>query len=156
MGHHIEVLIAKFDLLQAEAKRFLATPIASIPQRLGVLTVERESIDPSGVDEEMVFEDWPLPCRLVAFAKEISLRTPVAYVATEYHGGVGSQRAVVWEAGDVIFGPACDDTDFSRIRTWPINAALRLIGVKRRWFRDEFDSINLGNYRENEAFHGGS
>lgn len=71
-----------------------------------------------------------------------------ALISTEYFGGWGEQYATVCEAGQVLM-PATSDG---------INAALRLLGVRRRLkpqpldvrgglLMDEFDTIGLGQYR---------
>lgn len=60
-----------------------------------------------------------------------------ALISTEYFGGIGEQYATVYEAGQVLM-PATSDG---------INAALRLLGVRRGLLKDEFDTVNLHKYR---------
>jgi len=82
---------------------------------------------------------------LARAAERISRHGAIAYVETDYFGGVGKQSAAVWEQGRLTLPPATDDMG-------PINSALRLLGVQRSFARDEFDTIGLGWKRNNEAW----
>lgn len=60
-----------------------------------------------------------------------------ALISTDYFGGTGTQQAAVYEAGQTLM-PATPGG---------INAALRLLGVRRGLLTDEFDTIGLGRHR---------
>lgn len=70
------------------------------------------------------------------FARALGLGR-YALISTEYFGGTGEQHAAVYE-GDEVLMPATADG---------INAALRLLGVRRGLLTDEFDTIGLGQHR---------
>lgn len=70
------------------------------------------------------------------FARALGLGR-YALISTEYFGGIGEQHAAVYEAGQTLM-PATSDG---------INAALRLLGVRRGLLTDEFDTVNLRKYR---------
>lgn len=67
----------------------------------------------------------------------------LAYVETEYWGGVGGQGALVCRDGEEIMPP-----------TWSgsgaINKALELIGLPRGLFGDRFAAAGLDSVRNNE------
>jgi hypothetical protein len=74
----------------------------------------------------------------------------LAWVRTDYAGGAGYQAAILWVDGVHMFGPDMlwSKDDASRPSTeWPINRALRGIGVKRDGNTDEFAMFGLGGYR---------
>ena len=71
----------------------------------------------------------------------------VAYFETDYWGGEGEQSAVLWERGEMVYGPA-------KSRLGPINGALRRMGVERGAALDEFDAVGLGRYRDNDDWIG--
>ncbi len=80
---------------------------------------------------------------------------PVAYVEADYHGGGGTQTAVVWQSGRLMTGPLLlgrreeyDD------ETAPIMVALRALGVAATAGRDEFAVAGLGRHaRTVDWFH---
>ena len=64
-----------------------------------------------------------------------------AFIETEYHGGDGTQGALVAQRDRIAYGPAHGDTG-------PINDALRLLGVRAGQAFDEFDSLDLRRFRD--------
>ena len=58
---------------------------------------------------------------------------------TDYFGGIGTQGGVLYENGRIRIAPHSGDGT--------INLLLRELGVKCLANKDEFDSLNLGNYR---------
>ena len=90
----------------------------------------------------------------IAFAGRQSQMAPIAYVETDYFGGGGTQSALAWVGGALVLKPMTVDAAAQRRRpamTWPINAALRTIGIKAAPSMDEFDTVGLGRFRSNEA-----
>jgi hypothetical protein len=88
----------------------------------------------------------------MAFAAQASTAGPVAYLETDYHGGTGVQSAALWIGGTAALKPIALTSDAAGNRprpTWPINAALRGLGIKATAGLDEFESFGLGNYRSN-------
>lgn len=76
-----------------------------------------------------------------------------ALIATEYHAGIGNQAARVYQNNNEIKieGKYFTDNRFGLIGV-DINSALNAIGVTRLNNLDEFDSINLSNYRSFEKY----
>jgi hypothetical protein len=93
----------------------------------------------SGVPAESVLAEW-------------SLRGPVALVEAEFFGGVGSQRAQVWEQGRSVLGPLVLDEDDPAPDVTPISLALRRLGVEKGEHHDEFDAVGLGRHRTTSAW----
>lgn len=75
--------------------------------------------------------------------QRLSTGGQLAYVETDYFGGVGGQGAVVYRDGHEVLP-----------RTWGkagvINGALRLLGVKRKLLADRFTVIGFGQVRSND------
>ncbi len=98
---------------------------------------------------------WPfghLTSRWREAAIALSHTAAIAYVECEFHGGAGWQFAVVWEAGQTVLGPLGGDkvtaAGYHRPASqWPINAALRRLGVRTAGGLDEFDHLGLGRHR---------
>lgn len=88
-------------------------------------------------------EFWKLSPSGLAWLEDLSAGGRVAYIETDYFGGVGTQSAAVWEARRTILPPRRGDIG-------PINDALRLLGVTRTQTQDEFAVAGLGRHRRNE------
>ena len=76
----------------------------------------------------------------VAESKLLKVCPDMAWVETDYFGGLGDQSGKAWKDGKMVGfkGPEIS-----------INAALKAIGVERSEEYDEFDTIRLGMYRDN-------
>ncbi len=99
----------------------LAQGISLIPLTPSLMAGFKSSGYP-GSDFE--FKDLPtLAACAAGWAKRISRREPVAFLAAEFFGGLDSQAAIGWQAGKLAFGPVqAGDA---------INQALRWLGVTR-------------------------
>ena len=90
----------------------------------------------------------------MAFAQRLSERGPLAYLETDYAGGAGYQSAMLWIGGGVALGPMTMTVEQGRSRAarlWPINAALRGLGVRADEGGDEFSRFGLVRYGSNDA-----
>ena len=86
----------------------------------------------------------------MAAAAKASEVDRVAYLETDYLDGDGLQHAVVWQGGILTLGPLTRDVSQSRSRhasLWPVNVALRSLGVEADMWRDEFTVFGLDRYR---------
>ncbi|PRY38119.1 hypothetical protein [Umezawaea tangerina] len=136
MTYVIEAVIAREELLRAATD----APLATLAAGWALLPVR----GPSG--DELGF--WKLTAELAASAAEWSKTGPVAYVEAEFWAGVGSQRAVVWEGGEVVFGPVqLEEGDQPPAEGTAISQALRRIGVVAEEDQDAFDAVGLGRHR---------
>jgi hypothetical protein len=144
MGHIIAGFIARTETLREAAPRWPGARVIPLAQGLGFLPLTEELSEPMPADDPNTLFDY-LSAELADFGRELSALAPVAYVETQYYGGLGRQCALAWHDGDVVAGP-------ERAPIGPINVALRAIGVVCEGELDEFDSVHLGWFRCNEEW----
>jgi hypothetical protein len=78
----------------------------------------------------------------------LSVGSAMAYIETAYTGAEGTQSAVVWRDGQVAMQPVTLDAKVARPpQFWPINAALRALGLLAKPTEDEFTAFGLMGYR---------
>ncbi len=95
----------------------------------------------------------------IAFAARASAVGPLAFVETDYTGEHGTQSAALWIGGATTMAPITLDTATALTRPpafWPINAALRGLGIKPAPPLDEFTVFGLRLWTSNEAIHDGA
>jgi hypothetical protein len=84
---------------------------------------------------------------LVTVAR-LSQGSAIAYIETNYSGPAGTQSAALWRDGVVAMQPVTLDAGVSRPpQFWPVNAALRSLGVVACPPDDEFTVFGLMKYR---------
>ncbi|MFC9287273.1 hypothetical protein ACFT0E_11430, partial [Streptomyces sp. NPDC057052] len=96
---------------------------------------------------------WRLPGGFEKALAAWSAGGPVAYVEAEYFGGVGEQRAAVWDGGTIVWGPLHveEGQPFPPAGS-PISQALRRLSVVAGAGEDEFSAVGLDRYRHGEAW----
>lgn len=156
MAHVIHGFIAQRQVLDAAAETLHGAVIAPLGQGFGFLPVTEEVTDAVGPTAFEAFSN--LTDALREWAVLHSRKFPIAYVETEYFG-VGTQAAVVWRDGLVVFGPDSSESKWidgkyvtPPLLDWAINRSLRLLGANRTNDLDEFDSVGLDEYRSDEAW----
>jgi hypothetical protein len=91
----------------------------------------------------------------MVFAARASTGTGLAYLETEYFGGVGWQAAAVWIDGKLAMRPALTHSSDGRAPPLrPINGALRMLGIvvpRGSVAEDEFAALGLPLYRNHDA-----
>ncbi len=103
-----------------------------------------EAIEVAQGTSELTGDFWRLTANLAEVGRECSVHGPVAYVETDYFGGLGGQGAAAWIAGKPVLAPTIDEIG-------PINVALRAIGLAPAAGLDEFDTLGLGLVRGLDA-----
>ncbi len=98
-----------------------------------------------GLEEEPFEVLWKFSGSTRAFAEALSKEGPVLYFETEYSRGVGGQSAAVWVDGKLAFPPVNEDEG-------PINRGLALLNVTPNAEQDAFDTLGLGECRDNEEW----
>lgn len=139
MGHNISALIAKSPVDYDVAKKYDLPVFEENGFVIVALDVRHSDFWTEKLGLEFGYKsDVMMDCHATHyFARELGFNK-FAIIFTDYHGGNGSQSAVAYENGVQIL-PATEGG---------INKALRLIGVKRKYFViDQFDVIKLGQYR---------
>jgi len=145
MAHSIQALIFG-DALLPEADLLVPNcRTAALRQGFRLLAVttqftrELRSVYPEAPDAQWSdFEYLSGPVESIAI--RLSAFGPVAYVETEYHGGIGAQAAMVWHKGVVVLPPRTSEIG-------PINDALVILGVARDGYFDEFEAVGLDRRR---------
>jgi hypothetical protein len=79
---------------------------------------------------------------LVASLGNVVREAAIVVAVTEYFGGEGSQASAVIQQGKLVDGPFMGHD--------AINRALRLVGVERGDFADEFSALELHRWRRND------
>lgn len=148
LAHAINGFIGREDDLRAAARTLPEGWICPLHGGLAFLPVRQ--VGPSREQPAKRYEQFAYLTEPMAdWACEQSRRFPILYLETEYFGGLGTQSAIVWQEGAVVFGPAQTDE-----RTLPvdraINSGVRQLGVARGKSADEFSALGLDRYRQNE------
>jgi hypothetical protein len=142
MVHYISGIVGdpRPLIIFAESKH-LHRPV-NLPQNLAFLPLSDEHLDriypmQGEFDPKMSY----LSENLSKDLRDMSREAKLAYIETEYFGGDGCQGAVVYENGEVIYGPMVAHDKV-------ISHALRLLGLQKdESHRDEFDTAGFGKSR---------
>jgi hypothetical protein len=163
MGHKIEALISLRVTFLANAQRQPSQWLVELPQGFAMTLCAQPflewltAFDYRGeLPEPNVFQC--LTPAVAGFASEVSRCSSVAYIETEYFGGIGGQAAIVYSGGRIGLAATSKSPrrgDISRsirleMRDYPINRALAYLGVEQTSPIDLFDSLGLGTFRTNE------
>jgi hypothetical protein len=152
VGHSVRLLVGPMQPLRAVqslapmAQIFALTPAAS----LWVLPLEDDVHDALhlrfGTGEWLKTGARLTSTDLVAFGR-LTAGSSMAYIQTDYFGSTGTQSAALWRDGQLAMQPVTLDAKVARPpQFWPINAALRALGVVPQPPDDEFTAFGLMNY----------
>jgi hypothetical protein len=150
MGHAINAFVAKRPAISAVSRALDGAPFYRLlhPEFL-VLPVGFEAVDAlearRGPSEPVVEDFWQLTGNLAAVGRECSVHGAVAYIATDYFGGHGTQAAAAWEDVRLVREPEVGGIG-------RINSALRWIGLVAKEGLDAFDTLGLGDMRSMSDF----
>ena len=164
MAHELTAIIAS-----AQAIRVLANEIGGLIQTeplnqgVALIRVPFDIVNVVSGDFEndlLAFNAQfnALPKRWIEPIQRASTTSPIAFVVTEYSGGLGYQGALVLERGEIVYGPVVDESVSETLLAEgldcpppptpkPINAALRHLGVTHTDDLDEFDAVGLSQLR---------
>lgn len=151
MGHCIRAVIGTYEAVRKIADDWVRTKEIELPQGFGMVfctTALLEDIEELMEFSDEVIERSPFP-ELEYFnsaakflMEEYSFHTKLAYIETDYFGGVGTQAGLLYKNGQ----PAAEPKNGEGT----INALLKELGVWRKPDMDEFDMLGLGKYRNME------
>lgn len=146
MSHCIHVIVAPAATANAISAAWPELPRLNRDDGYAIFPVEAELIDariapdktPTMTGDEFML----LTSGFRKLLQTLSRGGLLAYIETEYFGGVGGQGALVCRDGEEVMAP-----------TWrkhsTINDALWLIGMPRRLFSDRFATAGFDEIREN-------
>jgi len=144
MGHQLSALIGKAAVNSVVAKAY-DIPVVELPQGFSLIALDvahsdhwTEEIGIKQDAEEGLLRLDNLTTHF--FAGLVFGANRFAVIETDYHGGTGSQTAVVYEDGAVLM-PAVS------ARRGPINQALELLGVAAASGQDGFQTLGLNLFR---------
>ncbi|MGW3990019.1 hypothetical protein [Streptomyces sp. NPDC004830] len=154
MGYDLHAVIGGEEVLRAAGRGITAARSAPIGQGLALMPMTDALLDGlEAGDEERALGFWRLPEVLAGELAGWSAAGPVAYVEAEYFGGLGEQRAAVWDGGALVFGPLhVDEGEPSPPAGSPISQALRRLGVVTGAGEDEFSAVGLDRHRRDDAW----
>lgn len=147
MGHMIQAIIGKKDIIEKIAGDWVKAQTRELPQGYSLLfltdalyddieeLLEDENMEKIEDFEDMVCYTTPV----VHLLKHYSFHSQLVYIETDYAGGYGTQAGVLFVNGKTVTRPVCSNGI--------INQLLKDIGVYRERGKDEFDSLHLGIYR---------
>src|SRR6185436_15673072 len=110
MGHNSSACVAKRPALVALSRELDGAPFYRLrhPDFL-ILPVQFETANAfetrRGPSEAVAEDFWQLTANLAALGSECSAHGPIAYFATDYFGGHGTQAGAAWDQGRVICDP---------------------------------------------------
>jgi hypothetical protein len=144
MGHHINAIIGKKAETNIDAiKKFQLT--AAFEKEYTIIILENDSVCywadklDYKIDSESENLHWASPI-VFKIAKDIGF-VKYAIIRTDYFGGWGDQFASLYENSTCL------------IKESTINDVLKVLGVTAKAGNDEFDELNLGEYRASEYYY---
>lgn len=146
MGNNISAIIGENNVNEEKIKELgLAAAFESnyviIILDFDAMIELEETLNKSS-DSKSINLSWD--CELTKFiANEIGLEK-FALIQTDYFGGIGEQYVSYFENERKILSEV------------GVNEALKSLGVKTKDNQDEFDALNLGEYRESEYYYWGN
>lgn len=154
MGHCIRAIIGKRADVQKIAGDW-PLGVIELPQDFGMVMLTNRFLDDVEELYECGGEDiFPELDGFFAAVRELmeqySIRTKLAYIETDYFGGVGTQGGVLYENGKPVGEPTVGRVCEPKMGTGVINGLLKALGVWREHGKDEFESLELFKYRRME------
>ena len=163
MGHRLQAAVGPAHVVEGFARGWVQARVVALPQGFALVPLTPALLD--DVDE-LASSGRHLPASphpsltdgAAAVLAEASAAGPLAYVETDLFGGVGEQRALVWERRAVVLGPLAGTLAWDaagHLHPPPgeraVNRALVRLGVWTRGEQDPFDALGLGRFRSTEA-----
>jgi hypothetical protein len=152
MGHRITGIIGRAEVLQPFAERHGLTLAAPLKVIFHFLPLDEDDLERLVSNPGRYVDGWTyLSEGLMSVLVVLSREFEVLYIETEYFGGLGGQSAILYRAGERLYGPRNGGSGPISRYVRPINEALRLAGiVVSPGNIDAFAEVGLGRYRRNE------
>ena len=163
MSHHVRLFVSAPSALRPFLELSPAARLYTLTPDTDVAVLPYDEAVQDALHRRFGTGDWPEHQKLMlstadqTFAAECSATAPLAYLETNYFGGIGMQSSAVWQLGRAAIAPTTMNSAAQggqRPPTlWPINVALRALGVRASPAGDEFTAFGLVDFRSNEAIH---
>ena len=151
MGHFIYAIVAPAATAISVSKIWPELPRLDNNNGFTIFPVDAELIDeriePEVTPTETENKFMLLTGEFHELLRELSRDGQLAYVETEYFGGLGGQGALVCRDGNDVMTPTWDSIG-------PINDALALIGMPHGPFLDLFAAAGFDKVRSNDDILG--
>jgi hypothetical protein len=166
MGRMIQAVIGRTAPVSEFASRWVLARLIPLHQDFAMVPVtdalHDDIVELANISKPDPFDGFMLLAAGVEAAlREASAVGALAYIETEYFGGISSQCAIAWDRGRVLVGPVTTKTTWDHLGVshhppgeWAINLVLAELGVRAVGKMDRFDSLGLGNYRETNVAAG--
>jgi hypothetical protein len=142
MGHRLNALITE-DIVDIEKAKELGLAV-SFEKGFAIVILFEESLLyyylTLSLNDELNLNLRYANSTTFHLAKEIGSET-YTIIETDYWMGIGEQNAMVFRNGSPIS------------KEGPINISLKIIGVIAEEGKDEFDTLNLGEYSRTEWYY---
>lgn len=146
MGSQLQAVVIPSHRMQPAPLWLHEAHIVALNQSFGMVPVTLRWVEEHFFDAT---EDDPFPdhdfrlltAPLERVLKQYSQTGILAYIEADFFGGVGYQKAIVWENGAIILGP------ISSKGKSVISQALQRLGVYKGQFTDEFEALGLQRFR---------
>ncbi len=154
MGYELRAILGREPAIRAAAAGLRKAVVVPLGEDLQMIPLTEDLFDEIGArypgDEGRGAEGFfYLSISIAQWLVQASAEGTVAYIEADFAGGVGMQSSVVWKGGERIQGPNRMEDRVPARSEWPINRALRVLGVARRK-GDEFETVGLGRHRHVE------
>lgn len=143
MGHQLSAIIGKAPINEDKVREYQLAVAYENGYAIVILDIYSLAywVGKLNIDTKQVHQELPDADELsFFFAKELGWQT-YAIIQTDYFAGIGEQHAMLFDKGRPL-------TD-----VLSINDVLRKLGVSAAEGKDEFDTLNLGEYRQSERYY---
>lgn len=147
MGHNIQAFISKEKVISQMASDWLMEK-KTLKQGFAMIFLTNELFDNvtelDGLENQLDCEELRLFTTAIQHLMEkYTFRQEMAYIETDYFGGVGTQAGLLMRNQQIVIGP--------QKTAGTINVLLKEMGVCREKGQDEFASLGLDKYRRMES-----
>ncbi|OAR26643.1 hypothetical protein A8W25_31595 [Streptomyces sp. ERV7] len=154
MSYVLTAVIARTSLLTAVTKGTATAHVVELRQGLALVPMSAALSDEvADATAERRTDFWNLPAGFDRVLADWSKEGPVAYVESEYFGGMGEENVAVWRDGQLALGPLhLVEPEPLPAEGTPVCRALRELGAVAGTRDDEFESVGLGEHRNTESW----
>ncbi|MBQ4835746.1 hypothetical protein [Pseudoalteromonas luteoviolacea] len=157
----IHAIVGKSDVISKIASNWVVAELVVLKQGYSVIQVSDQLLDDinelvNSEKEAPYPEFYKLSSSLHELLKSESINKTLAYIESDYFGGIGAQSAVLYINSETVLGPLktevkwCSNTN--QYNQEPkgqlaINSVLSLLGVSTSNGMGEFDVLQLDSLR---------